>query len=191
MDLFRELKRRNVYKVGAAYAVVAWLLIQIATATFPVLEIPNWATKLVIALVVPGFPIALIFAWAFALTPEGIKRSEDCHARRARTSRPTRGSGTRRRSKYGGPGEGPMDRPVRGRRRCARVLPSRRSRTLVGAPRTASRESICRLRDTGVAPTRPGLGSAPGASALSEAGGREAMNQWPSFLVGARVQLEG
>ncbi len=73
-NFFAELKRRNVYKVAVAYAVVAWLLIQIATATFPVLEIPNWATKLVIAVVVLGFPLALIFAWAFELTPEGIKR---------------------------------------------------------------------------------------------------------------------
>ena len=76
-NFFAELKRRNVYKVAVAYAVVAWLLIQIATATFPVLEIPNWATKLVIVLVVLGFPIALILAWAFELTPEGIKRTED------------------------------------------------------------------------------------------------------------------
>jgi TolB-like protein/predicted negative regulator of RcsB-dependent stress response len=77
MGFFQELKRRNVYKVAVAYAVVAWLLIQIATATFPVLEIPNWATKLVIAVVLLGFPLALIFAWAFELTPEGIKRTED------------------------------------------------------------------------------------------------------------------
>jgi adenylate cyclase len=77
---FAELKRRNVYKVGAAYLVVAWLLIQVATATFPVLEIPNWATKLVIALVVLGFPIALILAWAFELTPQGIQRTEDATA---------------------------------------------------------------------------------------------------------------
>jgi len=76
-NFFAELKRRNVYKVAVAYAVVAWLLIQIATSTFPVLEIPNWAIKLVIALVVLGFPIALILAWAFELTPEGIKRAED------------------------------------------------------------------------------------------------------------------
>src|SRR5688572_32203326 len=76
-NVFTELKRRNVYKVAVAYAVVAWLLIQIATATFPVLEIPVWATRLVIALVVLGFPLALIFAWAFELTPEGIKRTED------------------------------------------------------------------------------------------------------------------
>ena len=79
-NFFAELKRRNVYKVGAAYGVVAWLLIQIATATFPVLEIPNWATKLVIVLVVLGFPIALILAWAFELTPEGIQRTADADA---------------------------------------------------------------------------------------------------------------
>jgi TolB-like protein/Tfp pilus assembly protein PilF len=76
-NFFAELKRRNVYKVAVAYAVVGWLLIQIATTTFPVLDIPAWAIRLVIALVALGFPIALILAWAFELTPEGIKRSED------------------------------------------------------------------------------------------------------------------
>jgi TolB-like protein/predicted Zn-dependent protease len=75
-SFFGELKRRNVYKVAVAYAVVAWLLIQIATSTFPVLEIPNWGIRLVIAIVVLGFPIALILAWAFELTPEGLKRME-------------------------------------------------------------------------------------------------------------------
>jgi TolB-like protein/Tfp pilus assembly protein PilF len=75
-SFFAELKRRNVYKVAVAYAIVGWLLIQVATATFPVLEIPNWAIKLVIALVLLGFPIALILAWAFELTPEGIKLTE-------------------------------------------------------------------------------------------------------------------
>lgn len=84
---FAELKRRNVYKVAVAYAVVAWLLIQIATATFPVLEIPNWATKLVIVLVVLGFPIALILAWAFDLTAQGIQRTGETGAveRRSRS----------------------------------------------------------------------------------------------------------
>jgi TolB-like protein/Flp pilus assembly protein TadD len=76
-NFFAELKRRNVYKVAVAYAVVGWLVIQIATSTFPVLEIPNVATKLVIALVLLGFPIALVIAWAFEMTPEGIKRTED------------------------------------------------------------------------------------------------------------------
>src|SRR5215475_14268522 len=72
-----ELKRRNVYKVAVAYAIVGWLLIQVATQVFPFLEIPNWIIRLVIALVAIGFPIALIIAWAFELTPEGIKRTED------------------------------------------------------------------------------------------------------------------
>src|SRR5437667_2060295 len=72
-----ELKRRNVYKVAVAYAVVSWLLIQIATQVFPFLEIPNWVVRLVIVLVAVGFPIALVIAWAFELTPEGIKRTED------------------------------------------------------------------------------------------------------------------
>ncbi len=73
---FAELKRRNVYKVAIAYAVVAWLLMQVATQVFPFLEIPNWATRLVIMLLALGFPIALIIAWAFELTPEGLKRTE-------------------------------------------------------------------------------------------------------------------
>jgi TolB-like protein/Tfp pilus assembly protein PilF len=76
-NLFSELKRRNVFRVAAAYAVVGWLLIQIATSTFPVLEIPNWAIKLVIALVLLGLPIALLLAWAFELTPEGIVRADE------------------------------------------------------------------------------------------------------------------
>jgi hypothetical protein len=75
-NFFAELKRRNVYKVAVAYAVVAWLLMQVATQVFPFLEIPNWAIRLVIMLIVIGFPIALIIAWAFELTPEGLKRTE-------------------------------------------------------------------------------------------------------------------
>lgn len=75
--LFSELKRRNVYKVAVAYAVVAWLLIQIATQVFPFLEIPNWIVRLVIVLIAIGFPIALVLAWAFEMTPQGIKRTED------------------------------------------------------------------------------------------------------------------
>jgi len=79
VNFFGELRRRNVYKVAVAYAIVGWLLIQIATQVFPFLEIPNWVVRLVIALVAIGFPIALIIAWAFELTPEGIKRTEDVH----------------------------------------------------------------------------------------------------------------
>src|SRR5437588_1685640 len=76
-SFFAELKRRNVYKVAVAYAVVGWLLVQVATQVFPFLEIPNWVVRLVIALVMIGFPIALVIAWAFEATPEGIKRTED------------------------------------------------------------------------------------------------------------------
>jgi TolB-like protein/Tfp pilus assembly protein PilF len=75
-NFFAELKRRNVYKVAVAYAIVGWLLVQVATQVFPFLEIPNWVVRLVIALVAIGFPIALMIAWAFEATPEGIKRTE-------------------------------------------------------------------------------------------------------------------
>ncbi len=75
-NFFVELKRRNVYKVAIAYGVVAWLLIQIATQVFPFFEIPNWTVRLVVLLIAIGFPIALIIAWAFELTPEGLKRTE-------------------------------------------------------------------------------------------------------------------
>jgi serine/threonine-protein kinase len=81
-NFFSELKRRNVYKVAVAYAVVGWLLIQVATQVFPFLEIPNWMIRLVILLTAFGFPVALIIAWAFELTPEGIKRTEDADAAR-------------------------------------------------------------------------------------------------------------
>jgi TolB-like protein/Flp pilus assembly protein TadD len=72
-NFFAELKRRNVYKVAVAYAVVSWLLIQIATQVFPFFEIPNWAVRLVVLLLIIGFPVALIFSWAYEITPEGIK----------------------------------------------------------------------------------------------------------------------
>jgi TolB-like protein/Tfp pilus assembly protein PilF len=73
---FAELKRRNVYKVAIAYGVVAWLLIQIASQVFPFFEIPNWAVRFIVLAIIIGFPIALILAWAFELTPEGVKRTE-------------------------------------------------------------------------------------------------------------------
>lgn len=76
-NLFAELKRRNVYKVAAAYAVVGWLLIQVATQVFPFFEIPNWAVRLVVLAIIIGFPIALVIAWAFELTPEGLRRTDD------------------------------------------------------------------------------------------------------------------
>src|SRR6266513_2087851 len=81
-NFFAELKRRNVYKVAVAYAVVCWLLIQVATQVFPFLEISNWAIRLVIFVTTLGFPVALVIAWAFELTPEGIKRTEAADAAR-------------------------------------------------------------------------------------------------------------
>jgi hypothetical protein len=79
-NFFAELKRRNVYKVAVAYAVVGWVIAQIATQIFPFLEIPNWIVRLVIVLIAIGFPIALVIAWAFEATPEGIKRTETADA---------------------------------------------------------------------------------------------------------------
>src|SRR6266513_5649104 len=76
-SFFAELKRRNVYKVAVAYAVVSWLLIQVATQVFPFFEIPNWAVRLVVLVLILGFPIALVLSWAFEITSEGIKRAEE------------------------------------------------------------------------------------------------------------------
>ncbi|MEY2496766.1 MAG: eukaryotic-like serine/threonine-protein kinase [Verrucomicrobiota bacterium] len=76
-NFFTELKRRNVYKVAVAYGIVAWLLIQVTTQTFPFLEIPSWCVRLVIVLLLLGFPIAMVLAWAYELTPEGIKRADE------------------------------------------------------------------------------------------------------------------
>ncbi len=76
-NFFNELRRRKVYKVAIAYGVVAWLLMQVASQIFPFFEIPNWAVRLVVLLLVIGFPVAMILAWAFELTPEGIKRTKD------------------------------------------------------------------------------------------------------------------
>src|ERR1700736_2886558 len=80
MNFFAELKRRNVYKVAVAYAVAGWALAQGIAQVFPVFDVPNWAIRLIVLLIVVGFPIALVLAWAFELTPEGLKRTEDADA---------------------------------------------------------------------------------------------------------------
>ena len=74
MSFIAELKRRNVFRVAVAYGIVAWLLIEVAHTAFPTLQLPDWAPTLVTVLVIMGFPVALVIAWAFELTPEGIKR---------------------------------------------------------------------------------------------------------------------
>ena len=89
-SFFAELKRRNVYKVAIAYAVVGWLLIQVATQVFPFFEIPNWAVRLVVLAIVAGFPIALVIAWAFELTPQGLETYGRCRSGRARKQETSR-----------------------------------------------------------------------------------------------------
>src|SRR5437667_8778693 len=79
-NFFAELKRRNVYKVAIAYAVVAWLTIQAASIFLPAFNAPQWAMQIVILILVVGFPIALVFSWAFEITPEGIKRESEVQA---------------------------------------------------------------------------------------------------------------
>jgi len=74
---FAELKRRHVYRVAIAYGVVAWLLIQVATQVFPFFELSNFVVRVVVAASVLGFPVALIIAWAFEMTPQGLKRADD------------------------------------------------------------------------------------------------------------------
>jgi hypothetical protein len=77
MALMTELKRRNVFRVGAAYAIVGWLLLEVASVILPALHLPNWALTLLVVFVVAGFPLALILAWAFEMTPEGLKRDAE------------------------------------------------------------------------------------------------------------------
>ena len=82
---FQELQRRKVYRVAAAYIVVAGFLIQIASAAFPAWELPNWSLRLVIALLLFGFPIALLLAWAYDITAHGIQvtpKTPEAHRRR-------------------------------------------------------------------------------------------------------------
>jgi hypothetical protein len=86
--LFQELKRRSVFKVGAAYVVVAWVLLQVADLLVPMLTLPDWSTRLVFLLLVVGFVPALIIAWAYDITPDGIKRDEKKEADATTASKP-------------------------------------------------------------------------------------------------------
>lgn len=76
MSFFDELKRRNVFKVGVAYVIVAWLLIQIVATVFPILALPDWTVRFITIVIIIGFPIAIFLAWAYELTPEGIKPTQ-------------------------------------------------------------------------------------------------------------------
>lgn len=76
MQLWHELRRRSIFKVGIAYLVTAWLLVQVTSAVFPQVRLPDWAPTLVTMLLAIGFPVALLLAWAYEMTPEGIRRTE-------------------------------------------------------------------------------------------------------------------
>src|SRR5438094_3543909 len=75
-NFFAELKRRNVYKVAIAYIVAGWALSQGIAQVFPIFDIPNWAIRMIVLLIVLSFPVAIVFAWFFEITPEGVKRTE-------------------------------------------------------------------------------------------------------------------
>ena len=77
MSLIAELKRRNVFRVGVAYAIVTWLLVEVASVVLPTFNAPEWVMQVFTFLLILGFPVALVFAWAFELTPEGIKREAE------------------------------------------------------------------------------------------------------------------
>src|SRR5207253_10900604 len=76
-DFFAELRRRNVYKVAVAYAVISWLLIQAASILLPTFEAPAWVMKILVVLLALGFVFAVFISWAFEMTPEGMKRTAD------------------------------------------------------------------------------------------------------------------
>jgi TolB-like protein/regulator of sirC expression with transglutaminase-like and TPR domain len=84
-DFFAELKRRNVYKVAIAYIIGGWALSQGIAQVFPVFDVPNWAIRMIVMLIILGFPVAVVFAWLFEITPEGIKRTEVADAANERS----------------------------------------------------------------------------------------------------------
>jgi len=74
MSFFEELKRRNVFRVGIAYAIVSWIVLQVVDVVLPFIGLPDSAGRLVLFLILAGLPIALVLGWAFEMTPEGLKR---------------------------------------------------------------------------------------------------------------------
>ena len=86
-SFFEELRRRNVYRIGVAYAIVTWLFLQVIDIVAPIFDLPDSAPKLVLTLLAIGFPFALIFAWAYEITPDGIKREAEVDRSQSITSR--------------------------------------------------------------------------------------------------------
>ena len=89
-SFYRELKRRNVVKVGVAYAVVGWIVVEIASVVLPALLAPDWVHRVVTFLVILGLPPALMFAWAFELTPEGLKLEKNVDRAKSVTTQTSR-----------------------------------------------------------------------------------------------------
>ncbi len=89
-SFFGELRRRNVVKVAVAYAIVGWLLVQIADTFFPALQLPEWTVTFVAGLVILGFPLALLLSWAYELTPDGVERTGSLPFSENTESRPRR-----------------------------------------------------------------------------------------------------
>src|SRR5438874_9650048 len=87
MNFLSELKRRNVYKVAVAYIIAGWAVSQGIAQVFPVFDVPNWVIRLIVVLIIIGLPIALVLAWMFELTPQGIKRTEMADAMPATSRR--------------------------------------------------------------------------------------------------------
>jgi hypothetical protein len=87
---FDELKRRNVYKVAVAYVVAGWALAQGLAQVLPVFSVANWVIQLLVVLIIMGLPVALSLAWAFELTPEGLKRTDELDNATAAPSHPKR-----------------------------------------------------------------------------------------------------
>src|SRR2546423_4231321 len=86
-NFFAELKRRNVYKVAIAYVVAGWALSQGIAQVFPVFDVPNWVIRLLVVFITIGLPVALVLAWMFEITPQGIRRTETADAMPVATRR--------------------------------------------------------------------------------------------------------
>src|SRR5437667_10985059 len=85
MNFLSELKRRNVYKVAVAYIIAGWAVSQGIRQVFPVFDVPNWVIRLIVLLIIVGLPIALVLAWMFEITPQGLKRTQVADAMPAAT----------------------------------------------------------------------------------------------------------
>src|SRR5210317_883217 len=86
MSFFAELKRRNVFKVAAAYVIVGWLIMQAGEVMAPALNLPEWVNSLLAFFLILGFPLAMFFAWAFVMTPQGLKKEKDVDRSQSITS---------------------------------------------------------------------------------------------------------